>query len=100
MERTTKILQDTKKGLKTKKRLMFEQSSTSEEDDADIELLSDHVSDNEDDECTECLELYQETTSTSDWIKCMVCGRWMHESCTIYEGKCIDCGRREKRQKK
>lgn len=95
---TSKLQKNTR--LKRKKRLSFEESSTSEEDDLAIELLSDHVSEDNDDECTECLELYHETTSTSDWVKCIMCGRWMHESCTIYEAKCIDCGRLEKRQAK
>ena len=47
----------------------------------------------EENECVECLELYQETTSTSDWIQCVGCFRWLHESCTLYENMCCLCGR-------
>ncbi|KAG8241858.1 hypothetical protein J6590_077127 [Homalodisca vitripennis] len=47
--------------------------------------------------CAECLEKYEETKSTADWIKCVKCSRWLHETCSIYSfnGKCGDCVRRE-----
>lgn len=88
------------KGTKSK-RLKHDSppSTSSDEDSSKMELLSDTVSDSEDEACVECLEIYAVTTSRSDWIKCMSCGRWLHESCTLYQDKCCDCGRKEIRQK-
>lgn len=93
-------IQNKTEGKKTKKRLNFEASSsstTSDENNGEMKPLWNHVRQNNEDECTECLEMYRETTSTSDWIQCVTCGRWLHESCTIYSNKCIDCGRRQVR---
>lgn len=85
------------------RRLKFDsptQSTTSGEESDGIVLLSDHVSETNDDECAECLEPYSVTTSKSDWIKCISCGRWLHETCSVYEQQCTDCGRKEIRQKR
>lgn len=82
------------RGKKPPKRRLFE-DSVSEEDDDDISLhgsSSDELN-FEENECVECLELYQETTSTSDWIQYVGCSRWLHESCTLYENMCCLCGR-------
>ena len=51
-------------------------------------------------ECVECLELYKQTRSTADWIKCVKCGRWLHETCSVYANKCSACGRLENRRLK
>ncbi|KAJ8868060.1 hypothetical protein PR048_031869 [Dryococelus australis] len=34
--------------------------------------------------CAECFELYYNTTSAADWIKCVNCNKWLHETCTMY----------------
>lgn len=73
--------------------------STSSDEDSTMELLSDTLTETDDEACVECLELYSVTTSQSDWIKCISCDRWLHESCSVYLGKCCDCGRREVRQR-
>lgn len=46
-------------------------------------------------ECAQCFEQFSETISKSDWIKCINCGRWLHESCTMYGTKCNMCARLE-----
>jgi hypothetical protein len=33
-------------------------------------------------ECVECCELYEETASPSDWMRCLGCQCWLHESYT------------------
>lgn len=73
--------------------------STSSEDCDQMEIVSDNVSETDGDACAECFESYSNTKSTSDWIKCISCARWLHESCTLYPQKCCDCGRSEIRRK-
>ena len=48
--------------------------------------------------CSECWEHYYTTKEKADWIRCQVCCRWLHESCTLYGTMCSDCGREKKRQ--
>lgn len=87
-----------KKHQKVKKRLSkkYENDSSTSEDEIEINLLSDNESEDFDaNECVECLEDYSKTQSTCDWIKCVICTRWLHESCSIYEDKCALCGRKE-----
>lgn len=43
--------------------------------------------------CTECWENYYATKKTTDWIKCPLCLKWLHESCTMYSPHCNNCGR-------
>lgn len=50
--------------------------------------------------CVECLENYFETTETVDWLECINCKDWYHETCSLYGSKCNVCGREEKRAEK
>lgn len=53
--------------------------------------------------CCECWENYFLTTKEDDWIECVNCKKWLHESCSVYNNKCVDCGRklaREENEKK
>lgn len=43
--------------------------------------------------CTECWENYYLTKKKTDWIKCPLCFKWLHESCTLYSPHCSGCGR-------
>jgi len=36
--------------------------------------------------CIECCELYYDTLSKADWIQCISCKKWLHETCTIQGG--------------
>lgn len=47
--------------------------------------------------CIECWENYYTTTSKADWLKCVGCHKWLHETCTIYGDSCISCGREKVR---
>lgn len=46
----------------------------------------------EENQCVECLELYEGTSSPDDWIRCVKCKKWFHESCSIHEDRCNRCG--------
>lgn len=46
----------------------------------------------EEEECVECGEDYSKTDKTCDWIQCVRCKRWLHESCTSYVDVCHRCG--------
>lgn len=43
--------------------------------------------------CVECWENYFQTKKKTDWIKCSVCLKWLHESCTMYSPHCNNCGK-------
>lgn len=77
-----------------KRKIKYEDSTSDEE--TEMILASSGESDAYDEnECAECFEHFLETTSKSDWIKCINCGRWLHESCTLYGAKCNMCARLE-----
>ncbi|KAG8305652.1 hypothetical protein J6590_065572 [Homalodisca vitripennis] len=89
------------KKIQPKKKLKYDDSSSESEGSlvligSDDSMTIDEFVD--DSHCAECLEKYEETKSTADWIKCVKCSRWLHETCSIYSfnGKCGDCGRRER----
>jgi hypothetical protein len=42
--------------------------------------------------CKECKEYCCVTKEERDCIKCSVCGKWLHENCTICCKTCIDSG--------
>jgi hypothetical protein len=50
-------------------------------------------------ECVGCKEDYRKTKKTEDWIKCTICGRWMHEGCTTYTDLCQQCGKHGRKKK-
>ena len=55
--------------------------------DSDIEI------DCSNDECVGCGENYHTTKQTVDWIECVRCTRWLHETCTSFKDVCQPCGR-------
>lgn len=61
---------------------------------------SESQADNKSDDniCSECWENYYKTTSKVDWIQCSTCGKWLHETCTLYGSLCNVCGREVKRK--
>lgn len=50
--------------------------------------------------CKECLENYLKTTDLVDWIQCIDCQDWLHETCTMYGDRCNECGKIKKRREK
>lgn len=68
----------------------------STDDDMSDELVtqSDDSPEEEDEtECLGCGEKYNVTTKNDDWIKCLHCQRWFHESCSKYVNLCDMCGK-------
>jgi hypothetical protein len=49
--------------------------------------------DNGNDCCKECRECYCVTKGKCDWIKSLVCAKWLHENCAIFSQIYVDCGR-------
>jgi hypothetical protein len=39
--------------------------------------------------CTECKEYCCGTKEECEWIKCSLCGKWLHENCTIGSKTCM-----------
>lgn len=43
--------------------------------------------------CVECFDTYNNTKSKSDWIQCIMCQKWLHETCTLFKNYCSRCGK-------
>ncbi|XP_063226226.1 uncharacterized protein LOC134533020 isoform X1 [Bacillus rossius redtenbacheri] len=96
---TPKQLMCNKTESKGKPRLRKRKISSSSSDSSSFSVACSGQSElSEENECVECLEEYEKTTSSADWIKCVICSRWLHETCTIYCNMCSVCGRMEKRK--
>ena len=79
----------------TKRKLVYKRKNFSS-----AESIPDETSDSEieDNECVECLERYEETKSNADWIKCILYGKWLHETCSVHVNLCSFCGKKKKRR--
>ncbi|KAJ0180122.1 hypothetical protein K1T71_004713 [Dendrolimus kikuchii] len=51
-------------------------------------------------ECVECFEDFAKTKSKVDWIQCVMCKNWLHETCTMYGDYCNQCQRLKLRHEK
>jgi hypothetical protein len=43
--------------------------------------------------CCEWWKNYLHTDKEGGWIENMNCGKWLHEFCSPYNDKCVECGR-------
>lgn len=92
----------------TKKRSRGSSCSSSSSDDVPLASLFPQKkqpikkkrSDSNYEQCIECLEPYFQTKEKVDWVQCVNCFQWMHETCTMYIPKCNICGRDDKRKEK
>ncbi|PSN42166.1 hypothetical protein C0J52_17466 [Blattella germanica] len=65
----------------------------SDDDNTVISLKStDDDVDCKDDECVECFELYNETSSTADWIQCISDGKVLRSSCFVVPSSNVSLG--------
>ncbi|XP_071651807.1 uncharacterized protein [Temnothorax longispinosus] len=51
-------------------------------------------------ECVECYESYDNTLPKVNWIQCIKCNKWLHETCTLYYNICNLCKRMELKRAK
>lgn len=84
---------------KCKSNVTKKKSTEVEEPRAEInETLATSADDVDTNDCVECWENYYTTKEKADWIRCKLCHKWLHESCTMYGSMCNTCGRELKRQ--
>lgn len=81
------------KKLKLKRKKDSSSSSSECNEEMSICSSTDEVSDIDENECVECFEKYCLTQSSADWIQCVRCGYWLHETCSVYKTTCNRCGR-------
>lgn len=88
-----KMLRENTTQMKAKKRKCTVSSSS--EDDESIVLESEASGDEDFTEnlCIGCGEDYNLTKMKVDWIKCVNCLKWLHETCTSYSDFCQKCGK-------
>lgn len=78
-----------KKKKITRKRMRIDSSSSNDsKETCDRENIADTNY-----SCVECLDDYDTTNSSDDWIQCVMCRDWLHESCSMYGDYCNKCGR-------
>ena len=57
-------------------------NSTSEsEGELSLNNNSDTPEKWEENDCVGCGENYNDTKNRDDWVQCIICTRWLHESC-------------------
>lgn len=57
-------------------------SSTDEDTDFELQESGDSPLEEEDVECVGCGEPYKTTVKKDDWIQCVYCKSWCHETCS------------------
>ncbi|KAJ3639912.1 hypothetical protein Zmor_003240 [Zophobas morio] len=98
-EKQQKMSQSSKTVKTVKKRIFCQESSSDEADDFIVNDTTDDE-DLDENECVECLDRYETTSSNSDWIRCNRCMRWLHETCSNYDNTCMRCGRMQQKKQK
>lgn len=66
--------------------------------ESESEIDVDEPESNNENKCLEYLEDYFSTKSSVDWIKCIDCLGWLHETCTMYNQRCNGCGKIQKQK--
>ncbi|CAH2100320.1 unnamed protein product [Euphydryas editha] len=72
------------KGKSLKKTVKKRSKADLQDTDTNTTCDSDNFEENTSNECVECFERFEETQSTVDWIQCVMCKKWLHETCTMY----------------
>lgn len=84
------------KKIETEKKITSSRRRIKKESESEIDV--DEPESNNENKCLECLEDYFSTKSSVDWIKCIDCLGWLHETCTMYNQRCNGCGKIEKQK--
>ncbi|CAH1981192.1 unnamed protein product [Acanthoscelides obtectus] len=93
--KTRKLKPVLKKPKVTKKKTRKAAKSDSSSDEGlEAPTLDDSSDDMDDDDqtCTGCGEIYSQTTKSDDWVNCIGCSKWFHDSCSKFVNFCHDCG--------
>lgn len=88
------------KPVKNKKKRKMVSSSSEESVGINLESDESGSEDFEENCCVGCGEDYRHTTKTVDWIQCVTCLLWLHESCTSFGDFCQKCGKLDYNSKK
>ncbi|CAH1987731.1 unnamed protein product [Acanthoscelides obtectus] len=73
----------TQKGSRRRRKLNLVEN-TSSESEADVSLHDSSSEGSEDECCRGCNEAYATTKKPDDWLKCIRCLSWYHETCSRY----------------
>lgn len=84
----------TVKKPRSKKQKSLSDSSTDEDvTDFHLEDSGDSPLEEEEAECLGCGEPYSSTSKKEDWIECLHCKKWFHESCSNFVNICNGCSK-------
>ncbi|KAF5281941.1 hypothetical protein FQA39_LY00465 [Lamprigera yunnana] len=76
---------------KTKKASKNDSSSDEHLEAPTLDDSSDDM-DDADEACTACGETYSHTIKSDDWVNCLRCSKWFHDTCSKFVNFCHDCG--------
>lgn len=75
---------------------------TNSEDEQEVILNDEETTDDDledyENECAGCNEDYRTSQKKDDWIKCLICDRWLNEGCTSFINLCQLCGKHTERR--
>ncbi|KAL3281337.1 hypothetical protein HHI36_004544 [Cryptolaemus montrouzieri] len=54
------------------------------------------ISDIEENACEEWYDSYTNTKYKSDWIQCIMCRKWLHDTCKLFKNYSLRCGKQLK----
>ncbi|KAF5280145.1 hypothetical protein FQR65_LT15061 [Abscondita terminalis] len=101
LEKDKKKLKNQKQApnKKTRSKVFQEKRNDSSEDSGEEDLgdivsdhSSDHIESDSEDFCSVCKGYYKDKSGPKvDWICCVGCYKWLHETCTPYSDNCPDC---------
>lgn len=74
-------------------------SSSEEENNVEYAEESDGPEDFGEDICAGCGDEYSKTQKKDDWVECIICKIWSHDTCTSYVNTCNACGNKNLKKK-
>jgi hypothetical protein len=63
------------------------------------DIHNQEICEDSDTKFCECWEHYLHTAKDDDWTEYVSSRKWLHELCSPYKDKCVDCGRKLLRDK-
>ncbi|CAH2007023.1 unnamed protein product [Acanthoscelides obtectus] len=100
-KKDAQIKKSSKPVKKTKNKRKLSESSVSEDDvTLDDSSSGDEGFSDLENECVRRKEDYRQTCKQDDWLQCIFCKRWLHETCTGFVNLCNKCGKSVATKKK